>query len=856
MASKRIAGITIKIGAETQELTAAIRKFEKQINTSKNALKDVNKLLKGDPKNTDLLTQKQKLLTESIDGTKKKLEEEKKALEQLKAGPQTDETIRQQENLTREIADTEQQLKSLESEYKQFGSVSQQQAKVAAEAMKETGKKIQDAGQGIKDVGSAMTRNVTVPVATGFAASAKAAIDWETAFTGVKKTVDASEKEYEQLADSIKDMSTKMASSKSEIAGVMEVAGQLGVTGVSNLEAFTKTAVMLGDTTNLSAEEAASSFARILNITGDGYDKVSNMGSAVVDLGNNMATSESEIVNMANRLASAGKISGLTTQEILALSAAMSSVGIQAEAGGTAMAQTMKGIQSAISTAAAPDATQKAKDNLALLARVAGHTSEEFVQAWKEKPMQAINDFVVGLSNLKEEGGDTFAVLDELEMSGIRQSNMLQSLALASDQLAKATDISNEAWKDNTALSAEADKRYATMAAKLTQLKESLGNLAITVGERLMPYIEKMIGWIDKLIVKFEGLSDEQIDAGIKIAAFAAAIGPALMAIGNLVIFVGKFVTALGSIKAAFAAGGALSGIGEAFAGVGAAISGLLVPIGLVAAAIAVWVHNWDAIVEAGQLFVERTKEHLETIKADWIAVWEALKAYLSAKWEEIKATFEFFMMGFKLIGETIWNLIALLWGDKIEFIKGIMDGGFSYILETVTSKANGIYEAVKTALENMANFVEGIIAKAKNWGSELIGNMKAGIEAGIGGLKSAMDNVGNAIKSRIHFSEPDVGPLADFNSWMPDMMKQMAQQINAGIPGVESAMQNTASAMKDGYESVDYSGQLASINQGIGRLAMAGDTTINIPLQMDGMNLGRAVAKVNLMNNYRSGGR
>ena len=152
MAGKRIAGITIEIGADTQKLTDAIKKFEKQVSSAKGSLRDINKLLKGDPTNTELLTQKQKALTEAIDGTKKKLDEEKKALEQLKEGPQTEKTIQQQENLTREIADTEQQLKSLESEYKQFGSVSQQQAKVAADAMKETGRKIQSAGEGIRDV--------------------------------------------------------------------------------------------------------------------------------------------------------------------------------------------------------------------------------------------------------------------------------------------------------------------------------------------------------------------------------------------------------------------------------------------------------------------------------------------------------------------------------------------------------------------------------------------------------------------------------------------------------------------------------------------------------------------------------
>lgn len=856
MAGKRIAGITIEIGADTQKLTDAIKKFEKQVSSAKGSLRDINKLLKGDPTNTELLTQKQKALTEAIDGTKKKLDEEKKALEQLKEGPQTEKTIQQQENLTREIADTEQQLKSLESEYKQFGSVSQQQAKVAADAMKETGKKIQSAGEGIRDVGASMTKNITVPVATAFAGSAKAAIDWETAFTGVKKTVDATDAEYEQLANSIKEMSTKMASSKEEIAGVMEVAGQLGVSGVKDLEAFTKTAVMLGDTTNLSAEEAATSFARILNITGDGYSKVSNMGSAVVDLGNNMATSESEIVAMANRLASAGKISGLTTQEILALSAAMSSVGIQAEAGGTAMAQTMKAIQSTISAVQADAGNKKAQESLKTLADVAGMTSEQFTEAWKNKPMQAINDFIVGLSKVKDEGGDTFAVLDELGMSGIRQSNMLQSLALASDQLANATEISNKAWGENTALQAEADKRYATMAARLSQLKESLTNLAITVGERLMPYIEKLIDWIDQLIVKFEGLSDEQIDAGIKIAAFAAAVGPVLMAIGSVVVGIGKFVTALGAIKGAFAAGGIFAGAGEGLAAVGSAISGLLAPIGLVVAAIAVWVHNWDAIVEAGQLFVERTQEHLAAIAEAWHAVTDALGVYLSAKWEEIKNTFSLVMEGIRMGVAIVWESITATFTEKIEFVKGVIDGGFSFIEETIRTKIENARTAIQTTLDGIKTGFEIFIELAKTWGEHLISNFVGGIKSKFSMLTTVVSGMASTIRSYLHFSEPDVGPLADFNSWMPDMMKQMAQQIDAGIPLVESAMQDTAGAMKGGLNSVDYSGQLASINSGISQLATAGGATIEIPLMMDNIKLAQAVASVNLRSNYRSGGR
>jgi len=853
MASKRIKGITIQIGADTKELTKAISDAEKQIGDAAYKMRDINKLLKADPKNVELLTQKQKTFTEAIEGTKKKLDQEKEALRQLGEKDQTDDVVRQQDALQREIAETEQKLESLEREYKDFGSVAQQQSKIAAQEMQNTGQKIQDVGQGISSVGRDMTTYVTAPIVAGFTASAKAAIDWETAFTGVMKTVDASPEEYKQLEEAIKQMSTEMMASKEEIAGVMEVAGQLGVTGVDNLIAFTKTAVMLGDTTNLSAEEAATAFARILNITGDGYDSVDNMGSAVVALGNNMATSESEIVEMANRLASAGKISGLTTQEILALSAAMSSVGIQAEAGGTAMTQTFKGIQSAVSGAMEGD--EGAVKQLETLARVSGMSSEQFIKNWQEKPMTIIQRFITGLSKLKDEGGDTFAVLDELGMSGVRQSNMLQSLALATDQLTKATGIANDGWSKNTALSDEAEKRYATMAAKLQQLKESLSNLAITVGERLMPYIEKLIGYVDELITKFEGLSDEQVDAAIKIAGFAATIGPILLVIGGITTAIGKFVWALGTIKGAFAAGGVFAGAGETLAGVGAGISGLLGPIAAVAFAVAVWVKNWNEIQEAGQLLVERTKEHLEQIKADWIAVTDAVKEYSTAKWAEIKEKFSLFMEGMKIGSQIAWDFIKGQFQEKIDFIKGLVDGGFGFIEETIRTRIENARSEIETKLNLIKTIFEGIAEGARLWGEHLIQNFIDGIKSKFGFVDSVMGSLGEKIASYIHFSEPDVGPLSNFNSWMPDMMNQMADQINAGVPGVASAMQNVAGTMA-GQINPDYSGQLASINNGIGRLAAAGGGNITVPVYIGQQKFAQAVVSANQMNNYRNGGR
>ncbi|MBP5169880.1 MAG: phage tail tape measure protein [Oscillospiraceae bacterium] len=870
MASKRIKGITIELDANTKPLTEAVKKAEKEIGDAAYKLRDVNKLLKLDPKNVELLAQKQKALSEAIAGTKEKLEQEKLALQQLKEGPKTEETIRQQEALEREIVETTQSLQKLENEYKEFGSVSAQQTKQAGEAMQAAGQKIQDVGKGITSAGKALTTSVTAPIVGGFAASAKAAIDWETAFTGVQKTVDATEEEYEQLSEAIKEMSTRMASSKADIAAVMEIAGQLGVTGVENLKAFTETAVMLGDTTNLSAEDAATAFARILNITGDGYDKVSNMGSAVVDLGNNMATTESEIVEMANRLASAGTISGMTTQEILAMSAAMSSVGIQAEAGGTAMAQTMKGIQAAVSDFNMEDATEKDKEALETLAKVAGMTADEFAKKWGDKPMDAMTAFIKGLSNLKDAGEDTFATLDELGMSGIRQSNMLQSLALASDQLTNATDIANNAWQENTALSEEAQKRYATMQAKLTQLKEELTNLAITVGERLLPYIDKGIEYIDKLIKKFENMSDEELDAKIKMLAFVAAIGPVLMAIGSLVTGIGKVVWAIGTIKTAFGAGGALAGVSTFFTNIGTTISTgfasiqasvasfmagiggtIVTALGEIALAVATFFAGAELGKTIGEgLFPEDAElyEHYSGIQGTL----ELLKDTVTTIWSQI-------VEGCQIYWNNLKEAATLLVEEVTEKWTNFKDASvvlWGAIKDAVTEKVNSLVESVKTAFAGLEMFFKDIIGRAKQWGADLINGIRDGIMSGIQNVKDAATAVGNAIKERLHFSEPDVGPLSDFNTWMPDMMKQMAEQINAGIPGVETAIQGTASAIKNGITAPDYSGQLASINNGIGQLAAAGGGNIEIPVYIGQTKFAQAVVEANQRNQYRNGGR
>ncbi|MEE1300788.1 MAG: phage tail tape measure protein, partial [Acutalibacteraceae bacterium] len=323
--------------------------------------------------------------------------------------------------------------------------------------VKAWGEDIEAVGEKVSALGDKLTTHLSAPLAAAGVAEVKFAIDYETAFTGVMKTVDeTATTSYADLSNAIKEMSTTTASSKEDIAAVMEAAGQLGVSA-DDIEEFTRVMIELSDTTNLGSDEAAVSLAKFLNITGDGYDNVDRLGAAIVDLGNNFATDEARIVAMSTRLASAGTIAGMSSTDILALATAMSSVGIEAEAGGTAMTQTLTNIGNSV--AAFRDGATEALDTFA---EVTGMTAEDFADTWESSPIDAVSAFIVGLDRMKRSGKNVNSILDELEMSGIRQSNMLRSLALASDVMTEAIETSSDAYEQNTALTEEAEKRYQT----------------------------------------------------------------------------------------------------------------------------------------------------------------------------------------------------------------------------------------------------------------------------------------------------------------------------------------------------------------------------------------------------------
>lgn len=305
----------------------------------------------------------------------------------------------------------------------------------------------------------------------GFGAATKAGIDFESAFAGIRKTVSATEEQLAQLESGILDMSKRIPQSAAALSSIGEAAGQLGIK-TENIEPFIETMANLGVATNMTSEQAATALARLANITQMPQTEFDRLGSTVVALGNNLATTEGEIVDMSLRLAGAGNQVGMTEAQILSFSGALSSVGIEAEAGGTAFSKLMSDMQLAVANGG---------QSLQNFAAVAGMSASDFQKAFQSDAAGAIISFIQGLSNASEQGKSAIQVLDEMGIVEIRMRDALLRAAGASDVFTSAIEIGNKAWEENVALTNEAEQRYQTMESQLQLFKNGITNLGIVI---------------------------------------------------------------------------------------------------------------------------------------------------------------------------------------------------------------------------------------------------------------------------------------------------------------------------------------------------------------------------------------
>lgn len=460
------------------------------------------------------------------------------------------------------------------------------EAQEAATATGRIASAIEQAGGSANRLGPAMTSAGRAMAGFGAAAigslglAAKAAIDWESAFAGVRKTVEASEPEFAALEQGLLDMSLAAPVAAEELAGIAEAAGQLGIKNEAILD-FTKTMAALGVTTNLTADEAATAFARIANVMEIPQDQFDEMGSTVVGLGNKLASTESEIVDFATRIAGAGKIAGLSAADVFAIGGAFSSVGVEAEAGGTAIQKVLLDMTESVATGGG---------NLETFARVAGVTAQEFVRTWQDDPAKAFTLFVEGLGRA---GDDAFGILEELGLADQRLIRAFLSMAGAGDLLNTSLGLGNDLYRENIALTAEAEKRYATVASELQIFVNSIKVLAIEIGNTLLPAIRLGADAAKTLVEWFTNMPEPLKIAVVALTGLVGAVslfgGAALILIPRIaatITAVRDLRLAILALRAANLAGAVGGTGGAATAATTGGIAGMATAVGILGAAV------------------------------------------------------------------------------------------------------------------------------------------------------------------------------------------------------------------------------------------------------------------------------
>lgn len=398
-------------------------------------------------------------------------------------------------------------------------------------------------GKGAEKLGKSLTKGVTLPLLAVGAASIKAAIDFESSFTGIKKTVIGTTQQFEELAEGMRDLSKEIPVNVNELNKIGEMAGQLGVRTKDILK-FTKTIAMLGVTTNLSTEEAATGLARFSNIMGTATEDVGLLGSSIVALGNSMATTEQEILNMSLRIGAAGKSAGFSEDQIFAFAGAISSVGIEAAAGGTALSRIINDISTFVALGGS---------ELEKIAEVSEKTSAEFVEAWEKDAAGALQEFTGGLGDMGKEGQSILPTLKDIGFEEIRVAAVTRGLAEANRQLADGLDTASKAIQNEDALLREAELRFGTAESKMKILSNTVQDVGIDIGGALVPAMLDLIE-AGQPVIKMVGDGAEAFAEMDPAAQKTAVALIALVAAAGPVIFVGaKLVQGYTALTAAFA---------------------------------------------------------------------------------------------------------------------------------------------------------------------------------------------------------------------------------------------------------------------------------------------------------------
>ncbi|MBR3159519.1 MAG: phage tail tape measure protein [Atopobiaceae bacterium] len=703
MAGSVFKGLTIELGADTKAFETALRQVNSAASQTQRELKKVEKALKVDPGNTAAAQRQIKLLGDSVQDIEKKIEVYKKGLADLdkqyaegKISPE--QYAEAHSKLVFELTEAEKQLESCKRKLAEVdSSYMQSTSKLAnaGEKLTALGDKLEPIGEKMTAAGKKMTVGVTLPIVAAGTAAVKTAVDIDTALTGVKKTVDGTAEQYEALKQAAIDYSKTNAVSAEQVLNAQALGAQLGF-NIDELAEFSRVATGMELATDMSLDDAATDMAQFANITKMAHEDIGRYASAIVNVGNNMATTESKVSAMGQRIAAAGTQVRMSQADIIGWSGVMSSLGIEAEAGGTAFSQFVSNIDAAVA---------KGGDDLEAYAKAAGMSAQEFQQSWQDSSTKTVQALLEGLA-----GADNITVaLEEIGVSGVRQTDVLKRLAGNAELVADGLKLANDGWEENAALTNEVANRNESLAAKFEILK----NRVIAVMEQIgAPLADALLSAIDAAEPLFEAIengarafsemSDDEKRAIITTVGVIAALGPALTMFGKVtssVKILGSALTGMSrllanidvhtggaadglkkvtdasgktttAVKASSVAMGALKGAAIGLAAVGIAV--------LIAAIVELYKHaeTMNKATDGLRDSLDKLDEPIESIEGGYSAAGKSMSDFRREVDKTIESQAELADSISDSYGEVQQNAtLAQTYADRIKEIQASYDG-------------------------------------------------------------------------------------------------------------------------------------------------------------------------------------
>lgn len=535
-------------------------------------------------------------LSDEYQEARHRVEQLEDSLKSLRAEQERTESAFKSAKMAEEFVETRNQVERARSEVSRYNNELQEMRRFSGVT----------AGS-LTSLGMSLSTSVTPTLIAAGWGIVQSAQDIDSAYRDMRKTVNGTEQDFESLRQAAIDFSTTNVTSADQMLSIQAIGGELGV-ATEDLQTFAETVSNLDVATNLDAEEAATALGQlrnILNLTGEDLGPFSD---AIVRLGNNGASTETQIVDIAKRIGSMGAIVGMSAPDILAWSSAIASTGQNAEAAGTAISNTMSDIETAVSAGG---------DKLQGFADVAQMTAEEFAAAWNENPTVALKAFIDGLNTIEESGGSADATLGDLGITAARQKQAIMGLMQTVGGLGDALAMSNDAfngvsdeWGAAGDAAREAEAKAEGFSGSLSRLQNIAQATGAELGESLVPIIDGVADVLGELFEQFSEMPDSTKQAIVGVGAFVAALGPMILLGKGIVEFFGGIAGGLKSLSAATKAASQVKNLSGAFGLLKGAASGLsgVLSGGLAAVGIAAAVGGVTALVAHFQEAAEEAR--------------------------------------------------------------------------------------------------------------------------------------------------------------------------------------------------------------------------------------------------------